>query len=159
MTVMLMMANIRSFVKISFNATILIWNIVSSWCPKEWLKLYIKMDGCQEKMSWQQWTQREFISGDETKPNQIKHPVSMKPNLVFKHWFHWLSEGIWPRSKPRLGVRPSLIGADVCFWFFSLLSEQSLCSQTSLSGPASLELPEGWSDGLLVESFHDFSDS
>lgn len=110
---------------------------------------------CQEKMS----SERRESSCLGMKPNQIKHPVWMKPNLVLKHWFHRLSEGIWPRSKPRLGVHPSLIGADVCFWFFSLLSEQSLCSQTSLSGPASLELPEGWSDRLLVESFHDFSDS
>lgn len=40
----------------------------------------------------------------------------------------------------------------------SLFLIQSLCSQTSLSGPASLELPEGQPDGLLVEFLHDFFD-
>ncbi len=40
----------------------------------------------------------------------------------------------------------------------SLFFIQSLCSQTSLSGPASLELPDGQSDGLLVEFFHYFFD-
>lgn len=113
----------------------------------------------RKEMSWQRWTQRELMPGGWNKTKKNKG-IPFKLIHIFPSSNTNSADSTLEESdtgpNPGLGVHPSLIRADVYFYFILPRSflVQSLCSQTSRSGPASLELPDGQSDGLLVEFFH-----